>query len=131
MCNINYKDIYSPQSCSHGCSHDCCHGRPRQTHVHEFQGSTMLAEECRNRHNHRFAGVSGEAIFMADGNHRHEVFGNTDFFDNHYHEFERLTGPAIDVGNGKHVHFVKLKTTKNDGHCHYAQFATLIEDPLL
>ena len=32
-------------------------------HVHEFEGSTMFAEECDDRHNHRFAGVTGEAIF--------------------------------------------------------------------
>ncbi len=131
MGNINYKDLFSSHSCFHGCSPDYCHGGPRQTHVHEFQGSTMMAEECGKPHNHRFAGITGEAICMADGNHRHEVFSYTDFFANHYHEFERLTGPAIDVGNGKHIHFVRLKTSKNHGHFHYAQFATLIENPLL
>ena len=31
-------------------------------HVHEFEGSTMFAEECDDKHNHRFAGVTGEAI---------------------------------------------------------------------
>lgn len=36
--------------------------RERQTHVHEFTGSTEFAEEGRDRHNHRFAGVTGEAI---------------------------------------------------------------------
>lgn len=100
-------------------------------HVHEFEGSTMLAEECDDRHNHRFAGVTGEPIFSSDGSHRHELFTNTDFFDNHHHQLERLTGPAIDVGDGKHVHFVRARTTVNDGHFHLAQFATLIENPLL
>ncbi len=36
--------------------------KERQTHVHEFTGSTEFAEEGRDRHNHRFAGVTGEAI---------------------------------------------------------------------
>lgn len=123
MNTTNYNDIYS---------HQCWHPEEtRQTHVHEFEGSTMLAEEGDDRHNHRFAGVSGEAIFTQGGNHRHEVFSNTDFFDNHHHKFEKLTGPAINVGNDKHVHFVKIRTTVNDGHFHNGQFATLIEDPLL
>ncbi len=30
-----------------------------QTHVHEFEGSTHLAEAGQDRHNHRFAGVTG------------------------------------------------------------------------
>lgn len=122
MSTNNNNNIYSHQRCS---------PEEVQTHVHEFLGSTMLAEEGEDRHNHRFAGVSGEAIFVSGGNHRHEVFSNTDFFDNHHHEFERLTSTAIDVGNGKHVHFVRVRTTVNDGHFHRAQFATLIEDPLL
>lgn len=123
MGDDNYNDIYSHQCWSPG--------EARQTHVHEFLGSTMLAEEGNDRHNHRFAGVSGEAIFISGGNHRHEVFSNTDFFDNHHHMFERLTGPAIDVGNGKHVHFVRIRTSINDEHFHLGQFATLIEDPLI
>lgn len=103
----------------------------RQMHVHEYLGSTMLAEEGDDRHNHRFAGVTGEAIFISGGSHRHELFTNTDFFDNHHHELESLTGPAIPVGHGKHVHFVRTRTTVNDGHFHQAQFATLIENPLI
>ena len=99
--------------------------------VHEFLGSTRLAEECDDRHNHRFAGVTGEPIFTSNGNHRHELFTNTDFFDNHHHEIESLTGPAINVGGEKHVHFVRTRTTVNDDHFHQAQFATLIENPLL
>ena len=49
------------------------HGRPcpkprpdqpdeSQTHVHEFQGSTRIAEEEEEPHNHRFAGVSSQVI---------------------------------------------------------------------
>lgn len=29
-----------------------------QTHDHEFEGSTKLAEQGNDRHNHRFAGVT-------------------------------------------------------------------------
>ena len=101
-----------------------------QKHVHEFEGSTKLAEENDERHNHRFAGVTGEAIPLPHCNHFHKIDTNTDFFD-HFHEIEVKTGPAIYVGNGKHVHFVMGKTTVNDDHSHKFQFATLIESPLL
>ena len=99
-----------------------------QTHVHEFLGSTKLAEEKEERHNHRFAGVSGQAIPYKDS-HIHKICTRTDFFD-HFHEIEKKTEPAIDVGEGKHVHFVKGKTTFEDGHVHDFVFATLIESPL-
>ena len=36
-----------------------------QSHVHEFLGSTRLAELEEEPHNHRFAGVSCEAICFA------------------------------------------------------------------
>lgn len=101
-----------------------------QTHVHEFLGSTKLAEENEERHNHRFAGVSGEVIPIKDGNHIHLINTRTDFFD-HFHNIIKVkTGPAINVGGGKHVHFVKGVTTLNDGHVHNFTFATLIESPL-
>lgn len=100
-----------------------------QTHVHEFQGSTKLAEECDERHNHRFARVTSEEIPF-DDSHIHGIFTNTDFFD-HLHEVAVLTGLPIDVGGGKHVHFVQGKTTIDDGHFHDFVFATLIESPLL
>ena len=103
--------------------------RGRQTHVHEFLGSTKLEDENGNIHNHRFAGVSGEAI-PERKSHIHKIRTRTDVFD-HFHEIEVSTGPAIDVRNGKHVHFVKGETTFNDGHDHDFQFATLIESPLL
>lgn len=101
-----------------------------QTHTHEFTSSTKLAEEGADRHNHRFAGVTSEAIPLPGGNHKHALFTLTDFFG-HLHEVAVETGPAISVGNGKHVHFVKGATTINDGHFHAFAFATLIEAPLL
>lgn len=57
-----------------------------QGHVHEFLGSTHLAEAGQDRHNHRFAGVTDEAIPIGKGNvndgHRHEF------------EFATLIGPS-------------------------------------
>ena len=102
--------------------------RRRQTHVHEFLGSTKLAEQGDDRHNHRFAGVTGEAIPKGDS-HIHEISTNTDFFD-HLHRVRIETGPAIPVGNGKHIHFVRGVTTRDDGHVHVFNFGTLIESPL-
>lgn len=103
----------------------------RQTHVHEFEGSTKLAEEGADRHNHRFAGVTGQVI-PAGRSHVHEIdLTRTDFF-NHFHKLKKIrTGPAIPVGNGKHVHFVKGMTTFNDEHVHQFNFATLIQKPLV
>ena len=101
----------------------------RQTHVHEFLGSTKLAEEEEDRHNHRFAGVTDEAIPRGN-NHFHEIRTNTDFLD-HHHEVIIRTGPAIPVGNGKHVHFVDGMTTVDDDHDHDLVFATLIDRPLV
>ncbi len=103
--------------------------KKEQRHVHEFLGSTQIAEEEEDPHNHRFAGVSGEAI-LAKESHIHKIWTRTDFFEEHFHEIEDSTGPAIEVGNGKHIHFVKGETTFNDGHDHDFQFATLIENPL-
>lgn len=100
-----------------------------QRHVHEFLGSTQLAEEGEDRHNHRFAGVTGQAIPRGNS-HVHVIRTNTDFF-NHLHRVRIITGPAIPVGNGKHVHFVKGTTTFNDGHVHRFKFATLIQKPLI
>ena len=102
----------------------------KQRHVHEFLGSTKLDDKCSDKHNHRFAGVSGEAIPTL-GSHKHKIYAQTDYFG-HYHELKDIfTGPAIRVGDGKHVHFVKGETTMDDGHDHDFQFATLIESPLL
>lgn len=100
-----------------------------QTHVHEFVGSTKLAEEGNHRHNHRFSGFTSEVIPRGDS-HVHIIMVNTDFF-NHHHKVAIETGPAIPVGDGKHVHFVKGITTIDDGHVHEIEFATLIQKPLL
>ncbi len=73
-----------------------CEKRERQTHVHEFLGSTRLAEIQTEPHNHRFAGVSGQAI-RSGNSHVHRITTNTDFFD-HFHMINVLSGPAIPVG---------------------------------
>lgn len=103
----------------------------KQSHVHEFLGSTRLAELCQCPHNHRFAGITGQAIPVpgGPGAHYHEIKTKTDFFD-HFHFINVTTGPAILVGCGRHIHFVCGTTTCNDGHTHTFIFATLIEDPL-
>jgi hypothetical protein len=102
-----------------------------QTHLHEFEGSTKLAEQGADRHNHRFAGVTGQVIRVGKS-HIHEIdLTHTDFL-NHFHNLKKIrTGLAIPVGNGKHVHFVKGSTTLNDGHVHQFNFATLIQQPLV
>ncbi|MDF2511103.1 MAG: hypothetical protein K0S04_969 [Herbinix sp.] len=102
--------------------------RCEQRHVHEIQGSVMIAEAEEEPHNHRFATVSGEAI----GNgldHFHEVKFRTDFFEDHFHEFCGRTSGAIIVGD-RHVHFLESTTTENDGHTHNFRFATLIDNPI-
>lgn len=110
------------------CSNKCREGR--QKHTHEFLGSTKLAGRGRIQiHNHRFAGISGEAI-PSKNSHTHKICTKTDYY-NHLHGIEICSGPAIDIGNGKHIHLAKGKTTFNDGHDHDYQFATLIESPLL
>ena len=91
-----------------------------QGHVHEFLGSTHLAEAGQDRHNHRFAGPTGEAIPIGNGEHVHDFKSNTDFFENHHHMVIGRTGPDIDLKDGEHIHFVDLFSTVNDG------FATLI-----
>ncbi len=107
----------------------CCHEKEQQTHVHEFLGSTKLAELKEEPHNHRFAGVSDEVIPVGC-THVHDIFTRTDFFEDHFHEICIRTGPAIHVGDGKHVHFVCGITTEVDDHVHKFVFATLIENPI-
>jgi hypothetical protein len=97
-----------------------------QTHVHEFLGSTHLAEAGEDRHNHRFAGVTGEAIPRGSGKHVHRFRSNTDFFENHHHMVTGTTGLNINLPDGKHIHFVESFTTVNDGHRHEFEFASLI-----
>lgn len=100
-----------------------------QKHVHEVQGSVMIAEREENPHNHRFATVTGEAIPCGTEDHFHEIRFRTDFYENHFHEFCGKTGGAIQVGD-RHVHFLKSVTTENDGHQHEFRLATFIEDPI-
>jgi len=100
-----------------------------QTHTHEFLGSTKLAEEGEDRHNHRFAGVTSQVI-PVPGGHIHEMVVNSDFLD-HLHEVPVRTGLQIPVGNNKHVHYAEGSTTVNDEHCHRFQLGTLIDAPLL
>lgn len=99
-----------------------------QTHVHEYLGSTKIDVEVEP-HNHRFAGVTSEAIPQGNS-HVHQLLGNSDFYEAHLHEVGATTGPAIPVGGGRHVHFVYGTTTLNAGHVHQFIFATLIEDPI-
>jgi hypothetical protein len=100
-----------------------------QTHVHEFLGSVMNPEEKVEPHNHRFAGISSEAIFVKGG-HIHEILTNVDFYESHLHELGVTTGLQIPVGNNRHVHFAYGTTTFNFNHDHNFQFATLIDDPI-
>lgn len=112
-------------------SDNCGCTSEEQRHVHEFLGSTQFAEEGEERHNHRFAGVSGEAI-GSGRNHYHCIKTSTDTTEGHQHEICQRSGPAISVNDGsgwKHIHFVEGETSRNDGHRHGFQFATLIEDP--
>lgn len=101
-----------------------------QLHVHEFLGSTKLAELEEDPHNHRFAGVSGEAKSVEDCQHIHKIATRTDFFEDHFHEICVWSEEAICVGDGKHVHFVSGQTEEAEGHVHDFVFASLIEDPI-
>ena len=112
----------------------CPKPRPDQTdvcqsHVHEFQGSTKIAEAEEEPHNHRFAGVTSQVIPVGTS-HVHVVFTNTDFFEDHHHEVAAVSGPPIIVGDEKHVHFFNSVTTVDDDHFHEFQFATLIQSPI-
>lgn len=97
-----------------------------QMHVHEFEGSVRVVEG----HNHRFAGVTGEAI-PSGNSHVHRLRSRTDFYEDHFHLLNRLTSQAINVGGGRHVHFIGHGlTTVADGHQHPYRVATLILDPI-
>lgn len=99
-----------------------------QRHVHELQGSVMVAEED-DPHNHRFCTVTGEAIPYGADDHVHDVCFCTDFYNDHYHEFKGKTGCAIPVGN-RHVHYIDSITTVDDGHRHEFEAATMINNPI-
>lgn len=105
------------------------HYEKMDCHVHEFLGSTKLAELQEDPHNHRFAGVSGVAIKKGDS-HVHKIETNTDFYEDHHHEICEQSGPAIRVCEGRHVHFVMGTTSEADEHVHEFIFATLIENPI-
>jgi len=107
-----------------------CHDSEEElTHVHEFLGSTKLAELEEDPHNHRFAGVSFQVIPMGNS-HVHDIFTRTDFYEDHFHEICVRTGCAICVGDDKHVHFVNGTTEEAEDHTHDFVFATLIDDPI-
>ena len=121
--NGQYNYVPNNQNSSANNNNHC-----EQRHVHEIQGSVMIAEAGEDPHNHRFATVSGEAI--GNGiNHYHEVKFRTDFYEDHFHEFCGVTSAAIIVGD-RHVHFLESVTTENDGHTHNFRFATLIDNPI-
>lgn len=107
---------------------DCEKDKKIQRHVHEILGSVLVAERKEDAHAHRFAGVSGEAIPLPNGDHVHKIKIRTDFYGDHYHEICGVSSGAIKVGD-RHVHFVKAATTVDDGHCHKFRVASLIEDP--
>lgn len=111
------------------CEEKCDKVEETQTHTHEFLGSTKLVSENGEVHNHRFAGVTSEAIFVPGG-HVHTFMTNTDFFD-HLHKVGGTTGLQIPVNGGKHIHFACGTTTFDDGHDHDFQFATLIDSPIV
>ena len=100
-----------------------------QSHVHDFLGSTQIAEPNTDPHNHRFAGISGEVIPIGNNQHVHELVTRTDFYEDHFHNICVRSGPAIRV-NDRHVHFVSGTTTEVDNHEHDFIFATLIENPI-
>lgn len=107
-----------------------CWPCPRQqTHVHEVQGSVMIAEPEEDPHNHRFATVSSQVIPVGNFDHVHEIKFRTDFYEEHFHEFCGRTLGAITVGD-RHVHFLQSETTVNDGHRHEFRLATFIDDPI-
>jgi hypothetical protein len=108
--------------------HSC--PEPEQTHVHEVEGSVKIAEATTDPHNHRYATVTGPVIpIVGPGNHVHEVFFKTDFYENHYHEFCGRTGGAIPVGD-RHVHFLESMTEVSDEHFHEFMLATMPDDPI-
>lgn len=116
-------------NCRRNCDYDDYN---EQTHVHEYSESVKLAEQGNDRHNHRAAGVTGEAIPINGGrNHVHRINDNVDFLD-HFHQIRVVTGPAIRIpGTNKHVHAVCGQTTCNDGHRHEFLFTTQIDAPLV
>ena len=103
----------------------------KQKHVHEVVGSVRVFNEDGECHNHRFAGMTSEAIESRNGkSHIHTLETTTDFYEDHYHDICVRLGEAIEVSEDRHVHFVYAKTEKSDGHKHEFIVATLIENPI-
>lgn len=103
----------------------------KQRHVHEVLGSVRVFDENGECHNHRFAGMTGEAILTSDSkSHYHMLKTTTDFYEDHYHDIKVRLGRAIPVGEGRHVHFVYACTEVQDGHRHEFIVATLIDNPI-
>ena len=102
-----------------------------QRHVHEVLGSVKIVEEDGECHNHRFAGMTGEAILVCNGKtHVHKLITTTDFYEDHFHKIRVWVGRAIRVSRDRHIHFVYAQTEESDGHVHKFRVATLIEDPI-
>lgn len=128
-------DLKYNDKCNNKC-HDKHHGNCRyqcndecQSHVHEYLGSTKIAEENEDPHNHRFAGVTSEAI-PCGKSHVHQLLGNSDFYEEHHHEVAARTEEAVWLEDGRHIHFVRGTTTCDDRHVHDFIFATLIDNPI-
>lgn len=110
-----------------------------QSHVHEFLGSTKLVGEGLEAHNHRFACMTGEAVYVP-GSHVHRLEAKTDYHG-HYHVIQAISGPAVYMfrqdaaaegrDDRKHVHFAEGWTAQADGHRHGYEAATQIEAPLV
>ncbi|WP_270646421.1 YmaF family protein [Paeniclostridium hominis] len=84
-CNKSFLDDFC--KCSKWDKWDNCY-EEEMRHVHEYSESVKLAEQGDDRHNHRAAGVTGEAILINGGTkHVHLVSGNTTVNDGHCHEF--------------------------------------------
>lgn len=103
--------------------------RDMQTHVHEVLGSVRLAELNEDPHNHRFAGVSGEVIWVPGG-HIHKLETKSDFYEDHFHPICVMTGLQIPVGENRHVHFIEAQTECEDRHSHKFIATTFIDNPI-
>jgi hypothetical protein len=129
LSRYDFRDVYFPVESEETASRRYGSGR-RQTHTHEFTASTELALRNDLRHNHRFAGVTGEAIPVGD-THIHKIKVNTTFVLGHFHEVIVKTGPARTVNHcGRpdlHIHFVEGETTVNGAvpHDHDVRFVVL------
>ncbi|BCK00212.1 hypothetical protein bsdcttw_32520 [Anaerocolumna chitinilytica] len=96
-----------------------------KSHVHEVQGYLKMAED---KHYHRYSFITGEAIFLENGNHCHEIVFQTDNTDGHFHEYKGRICGAIPMGD-KHVHYLEGITTDADGHAHGFRLVTLMDNP--